>query len=55
MNDFDLYLIRLQLKFIFGQTGTCELGPAMTSYDYLEASDLFREMFELNPFEPTST
>ena len=42
MNDFDLYLIRLKLNLTLF---ACELGPAMTSYDFLEAIELFREMF----------
>ena len=51
MNDFDLYLIRLKLNLtLFLVNCSCELRPAMTSYnDFLEAIELFREMFELNP------
>ena len=50
MNDFDLYLIWLQLNLtLFLVNCACEFGPAMTSFDFLEASELFREMFELNP------
>ena len=50
MNDFYLYFIRLQLNQSVNFINcSCELGPTMTSYDFLEASELFREMFELNP------
>ena len=50
MHDLDLYLIRLKLNLtLFLVNCLCELGPAMTSHDFLEASELFREMFELNP------
>ena len=46
MNDFDLYLILLKFNLtLFLANCSCKLGPAMTSYDFLEASELFREMF----------
>ena len=49
MNYFDLYLIRLKLKItLFLVNCPCELGATMTSYDFLEASELIREIFELN-------
>ena len=46
MNDVDLYLIRLKPNLtLFLVNCSCELGPAMASYGFLEASKLFREMF----------